>query len=89
MALWRWQWNANHSIPKDSRAVLFHAVESLMYSRSQQDVLVANIIQHTGTHETPDNYIKYITYLIARKEEWSLVFCHHLPTNGKDTNNTE
>ena len=59
-----------------------------MYSRSQEAVSVGNILLHCGTHETPDNYIKYITALIARREEWALAFRHDLPTNGKDTNNT-
>ena len=79
----------DNNIPKQSRPSLFLAVKKAMYTISEDEVCVEKIIEEADKHVvSPNNYVKYIANLVARKEEWALSFREGVPNLGKNTNNT-
>ena len=89
-AHWNWLWTSKNSINHEDKSCLLLLFRRILYAETDDQF---NTFQEKMFSDPVcqkyEKYQKYVSNLLARKDEWSTLFRikEHLPTSGQNTTN--
>eukprot|EP00057_Strongylocentrotus_purpuratus_P017444 XP_011671918.1 PREDICTED: uncharacterized protein LOC105441952 [Strongylocentrotus purpuratus] len=87
-AMWRYLWDAKHTIKREDRPHLLGIVKDVMYTSSEGE-LEESYAALCGDKVASryNNFLTHVGRLFSRRTEWAIGLRNNLPMRGNNTNN--